>query len=371
MPKNIVVCCDGTANEFAQNITNVVRLFSTLIHDPARQVAFYHPGLGTMEAPGALTPWTRWFTQLLGQAFGYGLKSDIQNAYIFLMYNFEPGDCLFLVGFSRGAYTVRALASLLKMYGLIQRGNETLVPYALRMLMAIQKARRQGDAQSEAMRTVFELAARFKETFSSTDCRPHFVGLWDTVSSVGWYNNPLRLPYTAGNSDIAISRHAVAIDERRAFFRTNLWMPKPDPPEEDGPRDLLQVWFAGVHADIGGGYPEKDSGLAKITLEWMLREAVAAGLLVDAAKVERVLGKGDPNLAEPCPNAVMHQSLRGAWWIAEYLPKPHYNWQTKQWERRMNMGRPRTIPQGSLIHASVYARRGYAPPLPADAVKVA
>lgn len=369
MPKNIVVCCDGTANEFAQDITNVVRLFSTLVHDPARQVAFYHPGLGTMEAPGALTPGMRLLTRILGQAFGYGLKSDIQNAYVFLMYNFEPGDRVFLFGFSRGAYTVRALAAMLKMYGLIRRGNETLVPYALRMLMAIHKARKQSPA-SDAVRAVFELAANFKRVFSSTECKPYFVGLWDTVSSVGWVNNPLSLPYTAGNSDIAISRHAIAVDERRAFFRTNLWMPKPAPPEEDGPKDLRQVWFVGVHADIGGGYPERESGLAKITLEWMLREAVAAQLLVDPAKVESVLGRTDPNLVEPDPNAAMHRSLKGWWWIAEYLPKKHFNWETKCWERRANRGRPRTIPAGSLIHASIYARRDYEPPLPEDAREV-
>jgi uncharacterized protein (DUF2235 family) len=80
MPKNVVVCCDGTANEFARDITNVVRLFSTVVHDPARHVAFYHPGVSTIEASGALPPWARWFTQVLGQAFGYGLKNDIQNA---------------------------------------------------------------------------------------------------------------------------------------------------------------------------------------------------------------------------------------------------------------------------------------------------
>jgi uncharacterized protein (DUF2235 family) len=371
MSKNVVVCCDGTSNEFAQDITNVVRLFSTLIQNPAQQVAFYHPGLGTMEPPGALTPFMRRFTKLMGLAFGYGLKSDIQNAYSFLMYNFEPGDQVFLFGFSRGAYTVRALASLLKMYGLIRRGNETLVPYAVRMLLAIHEADRIRRKNTDAVRAVFELAQGFREVFCSTECKPHFVGVWDTVSSVGWYNNPLRLPFTAGNSDIAISRHAIAIDERRAFFRTNLWMPKAAPPEENGPWDLQQVWFAGSHGDVGGGYPEKESGLAKITLEWMLREAVKAGLLVNKAKVDHVLGKTDPNLAKPDPNAILHQSLKGAWRIAEYLPKPHYNWQTKQWERRMNLGRPRTIPPGSLIHASVYARQGYAPPLPADAVRAA
>jgi uncharacterized protein (DUF2235 family) len=137
--KNVVVCCDGTANEFKEDRTNVVKLFSTLVQDPTRQVAYYHPGLGTMEAVGAITSVAGKITRLLGKAVGYGLESDVRDAYVFLMNNFEPGDRLFLFGFSRAAYTARTLAALLHMYGLIRRGNEPLVPYAIRMLNAIPK----------------------------------------------------------------------------------------------------------------------------------------------------------------------------------------------------------------------------------------
>src|SRR5215212_195135 len=140
MPKNIVLCCDGTANEFSQDRTNVVKLFYTLVEDPARQVAYYHPGLGTMEPAGALTTFSRKITRLLGLAIGYGLENDIRDAYVFLMNCYEPGDSVSLFGFSRGAYTVRAVASLLHMYGLIPKGNDPLVPYAIRMLRAINKA---------------------------------------------------------------------------------------------------------------------------------------------------------------------------------------------------------------------------------------
>src|SRR5882757_5966780 len=115
MPKNIVVCCDGTANEFARDRTNVVKLYQTLIDDPARQICFYHPGLGTMEPAGALTPWARKVTKLLGLALGYGLESDVRDAYAYLMNCYEPGDHVYLFGFSRGAYTARAVASLLHM----------------------------------------------------------------------------------------------------------------------------------------------------------------------------------------------------------------------------------------------------------------
>src|SRR5438552_18855385 len=100
MPRNIVICCDGTANEFAEDNTNVVKLYSTLIQDPLRQVTFYHPGLGTMEPAGALTTFTRKITKGLGLAFGYGLENDIRDAYVFIMETFVPGDNLFMFGFS-------------------------------------------------------------------------------------------------------------------------------------------------------------------------------------------------------------------------------------------------------------------------------
>jgi uncharacterized protein (DUF2235 family) len=366
VPKNVVVCCDGTANEFAPDRTNVVKLYFTLTRDPLRQVAYYHPGLGTMEPPGALTRSTRTATRILGMAFGYGLEADIRDAYVFLMNNFEEGDRVFLFGFSRGAYTVRAVASLLRMYGLIPRGNESLVPYAIRMLMAIHNIRSNRGEPSTEGKDYFKLADDFKSTFSAHVCKPWFVGVWDTVSSVGWYENPLHLPYTADNSDIEIGRHAVAIDERRAFFRPNLWRPR-NPPPLGGPRDLKQVWFPGVHCDVGGGYPESESGLSKIALEWMLKEASDAGLLVDSAQMALMLGESGGGYVAPDPDAAMHESLRGLWWLAEVLWKRHYNWKERKWERRANLGRRRTIPPGSLIHESAYQRGGdYKSRLPPD-----
>jgi hypothetical protein len=115
MSRNIVVCCDGTANEFAQRNTNVVKLYATLLHDPTRQVTYYHPGLGTMEPAGAMTNVGCQVTKILGLGMGYGLASDIRDAYVFVMNNFRDSDQLFLFGFSRGAYTARAVASLLRL----------------------------------------------------------------------------------------------------------------------------------------------------------------------------------------------------------------------------------------------------------------
>jgi uncharacterized protein (DUF2235 family) len=371
MPKNVVVCCDGTANEFVQDRTNVIKLSYTLEQNPGQQIAYYRPGLGTMEPAGALTTIARKTTRLLGQAVGYGLESDVRDAYVYLMNYFEPGDRVFLFGFSRGAYTVRALTSLLHMYGLICRGNEPLVPYAIRMLTAIHKLDSAGAAQTQERDQYFQLAKEFQETFCRAVCKPWFVGVWDTVSSVGWIENQLKLPFTADNPDIEIGRHAIALDERRAFFRTNLWRPKP-PPAISGPKDLKQVWFAGVHCDVGGGYPEPESGLSKIALEWMLKEAIAAGLRVDKDRMNLVLGNAGGAYVRPDPNGQLHESLTKAWWPAELIPKKHYDSAQKKWERRMNKGRRRTMPPKPLVHESVFQRAGdYKARLPADAVPVA
>jgi uncharacterized protein (DUF2235 family) len=365
MPRNVVICCDGTANEFAEDRTNVIKLFYTLEQEPTKQIAFYHPGLGTMEPSGTLTPAARKITRLLGMAVGYGLSADICDAYTFLMNNCQDDDKVFFFGFSRGAYTARAVCSLLHMYGLIWPGNDPLVPYAVRMMMGIEKAREakrekktSAEEADDAIAKYFRLAEDFKKTMCRTNCKPYFVGVWDTVASVGWKDNPLKLPFSADNPDINIGRHAIALDERRAFFRTNQWIPSPELTEH-GPRDLMQVWFAGVHCDVGGGYAEKESGLSKIALEWMLEEAKAAGLIVNSARQEEVLGRvPGSQYAKPDCDGPAHESLKGAWKMAEFIPKRHYDWKTKTTEMRSNRGRRRTIPPNSYVHESVYRRHG-------------
>jgi uncharacterized protein (DUF2235 family) len=372
MPKNVVLCCDGTANEFARDNTNVVKLYSVLRHDPAVQCAYYHPGLGTMEPAGALTTIARKTTKVLGMAVGYGLANDIRDAYVFLMNHYQPNDRVFLFGFSRGAYTARAVASLLHMYGLIRAGNEPLVPYAIRMMMGIERARVSDHDNHAALDQYFSLAQEFKASMTGPECKPWFVGVWDTVSSVGWVENPLKLPYIADNPSIDIGRHAIAIDERRAFFRSHLWRPGSDPARPHGPKDVKQVWFPGVHCDVGGGYSEAESGLSKIALKWMLDEAQGNGLLVDPARRSEILGEtGKGPYVKPDPKATEHESLKGAWHLAEFVPKKHFDWKTQQEGRRMNLHRRRTIPARSLVHKSAYERgEDYAKRLPVDAVSV-
>jgi len=342
--KNIVLCCDGTANEFSDHNTNVVKLYQLLEKDPARQVTYYHPGVGTMEAVGALTSVARKITKVLGYVIGYGLEDDVRAAYLFLMRTYSPGDRIFMFGFSRGAYTVRAVAALLHMYGLMEGNSEALIPYAIRLQSAISK-------EGEKADKVFALAQQFKATFSRPPVPIYFTALWDTVSSVGWKTNPLKLPYTADNPDIDVARHAVSIDERRAFFRNHLWRPKPP---NGGPRQLKQVWFPGDHSDVGGGRAEIESAQSRIALVWMLREAIAAGLLVDETAAATLAASS----GTPADLPRLHDKLRenALWWILEFLPFPHYDYAIGKTSWRMNRARRRTIPPGSFIHSSAYAR---------------
>jgi uncharacterized protein (DUF2235 family) len=342
MSKNIVICCDGTGNEFGESKSNVVKLYKMLVHDDS-QVTYYHPGVGTMGARNALSGISKWWTKVIGLAFGYGISDNIADAYQFLMRTFQPGDTLYVFGFSRGAYTARALCGMLHIIGLLREDNEGLIPYSIRMI--------------KERNIDFGVAADFKRTFCR-ECKPHFVGVWDTVSSVGWVYNVAHFPGTRAtkNPDLHFVRHAVSINERRAFFRQNLFGPP-----HDAQQDVKEVWFAGVHSDVGGSYPESESQLSKIALQWMVCEAEPAGLLVDQNRKAEILGGKAPYVAPDPLTKNQHESLKGAWWIAELWPKvfsyqvPVEGQTEPKWKRwiRLNLGRPRIIPKGVHVHKSV------------------
>jgi uncharacterized protein (DUF2235 family) len=359
MPKNIVICCDGTGNEFnPQSSSNVVKLCSTLVINQD-QVSYYHPGVGTMGAPTASSWWEKQWTRIKGLAFGAGLFEDVGRAYQYLMENYQQysvngdtvHDRVYLFGFSRGAYTARALASLLKMFGLLHQGNEAQIPYVLQMFERRHK---------EDHRALLDEAKKFQEVFSRP-CFIHFAGLWDTVSSVGWVTEPVRLPYTARNPIIANVRHAQSIDERRIFFRQNSFtrVVQGDNLGDGTPspitQDFKQVWFAGVHSDVGGSYAPDRSGLSQIALEWMLVEAKSKGLLLDPEKVKRVLCYSQSDGA-PNPEADLNISLRGPWWILEYLPHRSYISKTVGYQWSVPEGGPRTLPAKPQIHQTVRVR---------------
>jgi len=337
--KNIVICLDGTGNQFKEENTNVVKLYQALELDPRVQVAYYDPGVGTLADPSYKTPVGKNINKTLGLAFGYGVIKGVEQAYSYLMEQYEENDRIFVFGFSRGAYTARALAGFIHSCGLLEKGCQNLIPYA----MKLYKTRNMD----------FKVLQRFKSTYGRT-CNIHFLGLWDSVRSFGWVYDPVFLPYTTNNKSVQAVRHALAIDEKRAFFRQMHWGDK-----YQEQQDIKEVWFAGVHSDIGGGYPESESGLAKISLEWMIEEACQKpfDLKINDIKYNRyVLGTdSDGKYTGPDHLADAHESLKGPWWIVQYLPQrvwlPVENRKAIRFPQQI-----RPIEDGSSLHHSVLRR---------------
>jgi uncharacterized protein (DUF2235 family) len=379
MPRNLVLSFDGTSNQFGPENTNVVRLAQAIERDPARQLLYYDPGVGTLPEPGFVTKIGKWLSDVMGLAFGAGLTWKVGEAYSYLMDFWEPGDRVFLFGFSRGAYTARVLAGLLHSLGLLPRGNQNLLPYVMRLFKAVRKdiqppplspsggdsgVRKPEQQVDKSDSEYWKLCDQFRWTFArpvpggSDDrrFRVHFVGLWDTVSSVGWIWEPVHFPFTATNPSIDVIRHAVSVDERRQFFRQNLMYPTHG-------QDLQEHWFAGVHADVGGGYPTVDSGLWRLPFQWMLDEAGKAGLLIDRHRQDHVLQNPPPS-ATPW-NDPQHESLQGLWWPAEVFPKLRWRRDRNIRVPELGLGRHRIVRDGALIHQSTLRRireTNYAPP---------
>lgn len=371
MSRNLVVCCDGTNNQFGPENTNVLRLVEVLVQDPQRQLVYYDPGVGTMPEPHLLTRIGRTISKWMGLAVGAGLMRNVEEAYTFLMQNWEPGDRVYLFGFSRGAYTVRVLAAMLHQMGLLPRDSQNMLPYAVKLFKAIRKDP-QGQSRSPdenewpywRLCNVFrQIFARPTEDASATgiDQRHfpvHFLGVWDTVSSVGWLWEPVSFPFTTTNPSLQIARHAISIDERRSFFRQNRLVPP-----KNGKQDLKQHWFPGVHTDVGGGYPLREGGLWLPAYEWLVREAMQQQLIIDPARLEAVLDRSPHrprSWAEP-----QHESLLCMWWLAEFVLKKRWDTVQKRHRYMIGLGRRRRLDEGELIdHATLLRIRetDYAPP---------
>ena len=366
MPKNIVICCDGTGNEIKENLSNVLKLYR-ILKKSDQQVCFYDPGVGTISNSSAWARFKNKAKGVFGLATGYGLDDNVLDAYRFLLSHYEEDDQVYLFGFSRGAYTVRVLAGFLRLVGLLKPEQAHLASYAL---TAYKQASEEDD---------FEIAWRVQRVLEARHITVHFMGCWDTVGSViiprpdRFYIPSLEsLPYTKTNSCVRAFRHAIAINERRRMFRLATWAEpqkyKSNPfvnDENAEEQDVQQVWFAGVHSDIGGGYAEHESHLAKIPLDWMIEEAKNHGLLCHDNRHKRyVLGENPKNskriYVAPGPQGKLHDSMTGGWPVLEWLPKSASRIEWRERKGRLGLylprGEPRPIPEGATIHPSVWER---------------
>ncbi|MBR0757223.1 DUF2235 domain-containing protein [Bradyrhizobium jicamae] len=379
MPKDIVILCDGTGNEIGTNISNVLKLFRVLDKDD-RQRVYYHPGVGTI---GLQSTWGRFKQKvrgLMGLATGAGLDEDVLGCYRFLCNHYEKGDRVFLFGFSRGAYTVRVLAAFAHVIGLLPVDQLDLAGYALTSYKQASAEGQKDDGSFDD--TALKEAWHFSQIAGGRNVDIEFIGVWDTVASVivprqdkFWFDLQMLL-FTRTNPSVKKFRQAMSIDERRRMFRLNKWIEPQQyrtdqfDPATGVPQDIRQVWFAGVHSDVGGGYPEAESGLSKFPLIWMIEQARHAGLRMDQAMIDH-LAWGVPlpphrhDYVPPNAAAELHDSLTGAWWILEWLPKSD-KW--KEWPARKSflgyylpLGEPRFIKDGVLIHRSVLDRQAQVP----------
>jgi uncharacterized protein (DUF2235 family) len=277
--RNIVICSDGTGNDYARTPSNVLRLYQWIEQRGDEQVACYHPGVGTHPLPEGRTRIGRRIRHVRELAFGAGVIPNVVSLYTFLMHQYRERDRIYLFGFSRGAFTVRALAGMLHVCGLLRPEDAHLIPFAAGLYQTsedriIGERRRRGlpekfgPTETEDHASLDIEAGDFKSLLSRP-CTVHFLGIWDTVKAYGWLY-PQSFPALRHNPAVDAVRHAAAVHERRALFQMTGW--------GDRTRDVKEVWFAGDHSDIGGGHPSGNSPLSDSTLRWMLGEATHAGL---------------------------------------------------------------------------------------------
>jgi uncharacterized protein (DUF2235 family) len=328
MGKNLVLCADGTCNVFgARSSSNVAKSIRLLdLSDARTQLVAYDQGLGTLAREHAnierfaselrhrrgqpsplvaLPPPAHssrrprdWPFIVAAMAAGWGLKTNVRELYKALVEHYQPGDRVFLFGFSRGAFTVRALAGIVWRFGVPADGDGTRARAIFERVWPIFCHEFPDDPKVGAA-----VVGAVRAQVNLVDCPIHFMGLWDTVKSYGGWR-PIMLPHLRHNPAVNCVRHALALDERRGWFESTTWgwldsdhpehrMPGHEYPvdrmEESDRRaiegqDIREVWFTGCHADIGGG--NCNEATSDIALRWMLGEANGQRLRLSAAAEE-------------------------------------------------------------------------------------
>jgi uncharacterized protein (DUF2235 family) len=307
MPKNIVICSDGTGNTAIKDRgTNVFKLFEAVDLNGHRtdagltpQVALYDDGVGTE----SFLP-----LKLLGGAFGWGLKRNVLKLYTGLVRIYDPGDRIYLFGFSRGAFTVRTLTGLIAKCGILDWNRISTSDAMKAEVATAYRTYRQGyrtwlwrmlhaKSWEDVQKSAAQAMSKFRASRQVHDAKIHFIGVWDTVDSVGGpfhisdvintLFHRFKFPDHKLSDKVEWAVQALSVDDARAAFGPLLW---------EGQPNIAQVWFAGVHCNVGGGYPKQ--GMSLVTLEWMVQKASERDLriLAEDRKQYRDHGSVDDKL---------------------------------------------------------------------------
>ena len=321
--KRLIVCMDGTWNRKDQredgiptptNVAKVYNIVETSTDDGIEQMRYYHSGAGTENDI---------VEKIAGGAVGADIDRHIRNAYRWLSSHYEKGDQIYLFGFSRGAFSARSLAGMIYRCGLLKKRGNTQEDED-RLWRDVKRV--YSECYRRERRVKFSDLLYHEESIIETEDGSieaipiRFVGVWDTVGALGvpdrmaianLLDNPSNYAYhdMSLQPNIITARHALAIDEMRSSFSPLLWRY-----EEDGDtlakRDIKELWFAGVHADVGGGYPH--SGLSDIALKWMLDEAKKCGLRLQEDRLSYI---------RPNPSAILHDSIEGLFKMMTSTPR--------------------------------------------------
>jgi len=301
MKKRIVICADGTWSrpekdlkvDFPTNVLKIARAIQPFGEDQIPQQVFYDWGIGSYN------------DQIVGGATGRGIHKNIMDDYRYIVQNYSPGDELYFFGFSRGAYTVRCLSGLINNCGILRRPNAPL----------IQKAFDHYKKSGAAFSPSGDESIKFRELHSHESREVKFIGVWDTVgamgipiSFLGMFDDKDEFYDTKIGGNVRIARHALAIDEHREDFVPTIWDKKDN-------IEIKQVWFAGAHSDIGGGYKPDLDGTAQAdnALLWMINEVQKTGLTVESHLQQKLKIK---------PVATLHESRRSFFRVKKAVYRP-------------------------------------------------
>ncbi|MEO8750311.1 MAG: DUF2235 domain-containing protein [Allobranchiibius sp.] len=347
--KRLVVCCDGTWNKpDNENVTNVEKIARTVQTDPlatggVHQLVYYISGVGA-GSYGA--------DRVLGGAFGFGLLHNVIACYRFLAQNYEPGDEIFIIGFSRGSYTARSVAGMLARVGLLTKMAlvQERLPEAVHLYT---RTKMPEGAFGESV-----------DEFKHDHCHATqvtFLGVFDTVGALGvpgFERDTPRFHDVQLSDQVLCARQALAIDETRLKFAPTFWEAPSDPSDDatEDPR-VKQVWFEGAHSDVGGGYAQ--TGLSDTSLLWMAREAHAAGLVFDTELLGfYVNSRSDPICHNPL--SLMYKVDNAILGVKEHLP---WHEQESEFSHRLRLLTDKHALSVRVASSAVshYQEGGYAP----------